>query len=176
MLLVFYGKGKGKTSAAYGTVVRALGHGWRVVVAVFMKSGDSGELLLLRKLKLPVRVYVLGTKEFVAPGSYDSDAASENMARAYAFLNYLLPNLLRGYRPRLVVFDELGLAIHMGLVDERTAVRVLKKFAGNRELHGLVTGRYAPSVLRSMADLVSEVREVKHYFRRGFVNLEGLDY
>lgn len=176
MLLVFYGKGKGKTSAAYGTVVRALGHGWRVAVAVFMKTGDSGELLFLKKLRSPVRVYVLGTKDFVRPGDYDGDVASENMARAYAFLRYVLPGLMRGYRPRLVVFDELGLAVHMGLVDELTAAKALRRFVGSRDLHAVVTGRYAPGVLRHMADLVSEVREVRHYFRRGFVNIEGLDY
>lgn len=176
MLLVFYGKGKGKSTAAYGTVIRALGRGWRVVVAVFMKSGDSGELLLLRRLRLPVRVYVLGTREFVAPGDYGSYTPSENMARAYAFLRYVLPRIMRSYRPKLVVFDELGLAVHMALVDERAATRALRRFAGSRDAHAVVTGRYVPRVIRDMADLVSEVREVRHYFRRGYVNLEGLDY
>lgn len=174
MLLVYYGKGKGKSSAAYGTLARALGHGWRALVAVFMKSWDSGELKLLRGLPR-VRVYVLGTKEFVAPGVYDNVLASENMAMAYAFLNYLLPRLLKSFRPKLVVFDELGLAVHLGLVDENTAIRALKRFVGRTDLHGVVTGRYVPSTMRGMADLVSEVREVKHYFRKGFVNLEGLD-
>ncbi|MEM1623405.1 MAG: cob(I)yrinic acid a,c-diamide adenosyltransferase [Sulfolobales archaeon] len=176
MLLVFFGKGKGKTSAAYGTAVRALGRGWRVVIAVFMKSGDSGELLLLSKLKLPLKLYVLGTREFIKPGVYEDEVASENMATSYAFLTYLLPNLLRTFRPRLVVFDELGLAVHMGLVDERTATKALKRFVKNENLHAVVTGRYVPSALKNMADLVSEVREVKHYFREGFINIKGLDY
>ncbi len=176
MLLVFYGKGKGKSTAAYGTVLRALGRGWRVAVAVFMKSGDSGELLLLRRLKLPVRVYVLGTEEFVAPGNYEGEIPSENMARAYAFLKHVLPSLMKSYRPKLVVFDELGLAVHIALVDEDTALRALRRFAGRRDFHAVVTGRYVPKTIKNMADLVSEVREVKHYFRRGYVNLEGLDY
>ncbi|MCX8185224.1 MAG: cob(I)yrinic acid a,c-diamide adenosyltransferase [Sulfolobales archaeon] len=175
MLLVFYGKGKGKTTAAYGTAIRALGRGWRVVVASFMKSGDSGEIELLRKLELPVKVYVLGTREFVKPGDYEGEAASENMAKAYAFLRYELPKLMRNYKPKLVVFDELGLAVHLALVDEGTATRVLKRFTGDRELHAIVTGRYVPNTLKNMADLISEVREVKHYFRRGYINVVGLD-
>ncbi len=176
MLLVFYGKGKGKSTAAYGTAIRALGRGWRVVIAVFMKSKGSGELLLLRRLKLPVRVYVLGTERFVVPGDYGGDAPSENMVKAYAFLKYVLPSLMRSYRPRLVVLDELGLAVHMGLVDERTVIQVLRRFSGRVDVHAVVTGRYVPRIIREEADLVSEVREVKHYFRKGYVNLEGLDY
>ncbi|MCS7099994.1 MAG: cob(I)yrinic acid a,c-diamide adenosyltransferase [Sulfolobales archaeon] len=175
MLLVYYGKGKGKTTAAYGTAFRALGRGWRVVVASFMKSGDSGEVKLLRELKLPVRVYVLGTVEFVKPGDYEAEVASLNMVKAYAFLKHVLPRLMKSFRPKLVVLDELGLAVHLALVDEATATRVLKKFAGNKELHAIVTGRYVPSTVKNMADLVSEVREVRHYFRKGFVNVEGLD-
>lgn len=176
MLLVFYGKGKGKSTAAYGTAIRALGRGWKVVIALFMKSWDSGEVLFFRRSKLPVRIFVLGTEEFVQPGAYDSIVASENMARAYAFLTYVLPRTLRSFKPKLVVFDELGLATHMGIVDEGVVVRALRRFSGSREVHAIVTGRYVPSTIKSLADLVSEVREVKHYFRKGFVNLEGLDY
>lgn len=176
MLLVFYGKGKGKSTAAYGTAVRALGRGWKVVIALFMKGWGSGEVIFFRRSKLPVKIFVLGTEEFVQPGTYDSDAASENMARAYAFLTYVLPRTLRSFKPKLVVLDELGLAVHMGIVDEGVAVRALRRFSGSREIHAIVTGRYVPSTIKGIADLVSEVREVKHYFRKGAVNIEGLDY
>lgn len=176
MLLVFYGKGKGKSTAAYGTAIRALGRGWKVVVALFMKKWDSGEILFFRRSKLPVKVFVLGTEEFVQPGVYDSVTVSENMAKAYAFLTYVLPKTLRNFKPKLVVFDELGLAVHMGIVDERVAIRALRRFSGSKEVHAIVTGRYVPSIIKNVADLVSEVREVKHYFRKGVVNLEGLDY
>jgi len=176
VLLVFYGKGKGKSSAAYGTAARALGHGWRVLLAIFLKDSRSGEVKLLRSFRRLVKVYVLGTESFVTPGDLSNPVASENMAKAYAFLRYLLPRELRNFRPKLVVLDELGLAVHLGIVDEHLACRVLKAFAGKLDRHAVVTGRYVPSSIRGMADLVSEVREVKHYFRRGVVNLEGLDY
>jgi len=176
MLLVFYGKGKGKSSAAYGTAVRVLGHGWRVLVAVFMKDSRSGEIKLLRNFRKLVKVYVLGTESFVTPGDLSDPVASENMAKAYAFLRYVLPGELRGFRPKLVVLDELGLAVHLGIVDEHFTCRVLRAFAGRSDRHAVVTGRYVPSSIKGMADLVSEIREVKHYFRKGFVNLEGLDY
>ncbi|MCC6047276.1 MAG: cob(I)yrinic acid a,c-diamide adenosyltransferase [Desulfurococcaceae archaeon] len=176
MLLVFYGKGKGKSSAAYGTAIRALGHKWRVLIAVFLKDSRSGEIELLSSFRRLVKVYVLGTESFVTPGDLGNPVVSENMAKAYAFLKYILPRELRNFRPKLVIFDELGLAVHLGIVDERLTCRVLKVFTGKLDRHAVVTGRYVPSSIKGMADLISEVREVKHYFRRGFVNLEGLDY
>jgi cob(I)alamin adenosyltransferase len=176
LLLVFYGKGKGKSTAAYGTAVRALGHGWRVLIAVFLKNSRSGEIELLRDLRRRVKVYVLGTESFITPGDLSNPVASENMAKAYAFLRYILPRELRNFRPKLVVLDELGLAVHLGIVDERLTCKVLRAFSGRLDRHAVVTGRYVPGSIKGMADLASEVREVKHYFRRGFVNLEGLDY
>jgi len=176
LLLVFYGKGKGKSSAAYGSAVRALGHGWRVLIAIFLKNSRSGEIKLLRSFRRLVKVYVLGTENFVTPGDLSSPVASENMVKAYAFLKYVLPQELRNFKPKLVVLDELGLAVHLGIVDEYLTCRVLKAFAGRFDRHAVVTGRYVPSSIKSMADLASEVREVKHYFSKGVANLEGLDY
>ncbi len=182
LLLVYYGKGKGKTTAAFGLVVRALGHGWRILIAQFMKLDESGEVTFLRKLaestdevKSRVRIYLLGSKGFVIPGHLDSFDASVNMCKAYGFLKEILPKELEEFKPKLVLFDELGVAIHMGIVDEVTALEVLETFSENLELHAVVTGRYVPKVVKEKADLISEVREVKHYFRRGHISLPGLD-
>lgn len=182
MLLVFYGKGKGKTTAAMGTVARALGRGWRVVVAQFMKLWESGERRFFTELakeggplKDKIKWYSFGTKEFVNPNDLSNDVASINMATGYGFLLYVLPELLAEFKPKLVVLDELGIATHMGIVDEYTVTNILKQFAGNRNLHAIVTGRYVPSTIKDIADLVTQVNEVKHYFRRGILSLEGLD-
>ncbi len=182
MLLVFYGKGKGKTTAAIGTVARALGRGWRVVVAQFMKLWEYGERRFFTELakeggplKDRIKWYNLGTKEFVNPNDLSDDVASINMATAYGFLLYILPELLTEFKPRLVVLDELGIATHMGIVDEYLVCDILKQFSGNVDLHAIVTGRYVPSIIKDIADLVTQVNEVKHYFRKGIVSLEGLD-
>ncbi len=180
MLLVFYGKGKGKTTAAFGTAVRALGRGWRVLIIQFMKHHESGEVILLKSLsksclRKQVLIYQLGTKEFVNPNDLGSYIASINMALSYGFLTHVYPKLMLKYKPKLVIFDELGLATHMGLVDELLTLKILKKFAGNTKRHAIVTGRYVPKPVKDLADLVTEVREVKHYFRKGFVDVVGLD-
>ncbi len=182
MLLVFKGTGKGKTTAAFGTVFRALGRGWPVLVAQFLKSGDSGEVKFLRSLldKLPrlacrVKVVVMGTKEFVTPGDVASDAALINTAYAYGFLKFLWPQLRESFKPKLTLLDELGIAVHMGLVDEWSVLECLEPYRGNVEEHVIVTGRRVPRTIIDAADLVSDVREVKHYFRKGFTSLEGLD-
>jgi len=182
MLLVFYGKGKGKTTAALGTAVRALGRGWNILMVQFMKKGDYGELEFFNSLsaeetpfKNRMRWYMLGTEEFVSPGNLGDEVASINMALAYGFLLNIFPKLLREFNPQLTIMDELGIAIHIGIVDEDLGLRVAKVFAENRDRHGIITGRYVPSPIKDVADLVTEVREVKHYFRKGYVSLKGLD-
>jgi len=175
MLLVYFGTGKGKTTAAMGVVARALGRGYRVVVAQFMKATPSGEAIFYRSgyYNSLLKWFLLGTKEFVTPGDL---TALVNTALIYGFLRHVLPRLLEEFRPKLVVLDELGIATHLGLVDEWSVLEVLQTFIGNREKHAIVTGRYVPSTIKDAADLVSEVREVKHYFREGVVSLEGIDY
>lgn len=180
MLLVFYGKGKGKTTAAFGTAIRALGRGWRVLVVQFMKYGESGEVTFLKNLskgylRNRILVYQVGTKEFINPNDLGNHIASTNMALSYGFLTYVYPKIMLKYKPKLVVFDELGLAIHIGLIDESITAKILRKFVGNVKRHAIVTGRYVPKPVKDLADLVTEVKEIKHYFKKGFIDLVGLD-
>jgi cob(I)alamin adenosyltransferase len=179
LLLVYYGKGKGKTTAALGIVLRALGRGWRVVVIQFMKSGVSGETRFLRSLSRTYRkrihVINVGVEGFVNPENLGDFRASATMALIYGFFKEVYPSLMRRSRPNLVVFDELGIASHMGLVDEGLLIDVLRKFVSNPRRHAVITGRYVPRTVKDLADLVTEVREIKHYYKKGFVNIEGLD-
>ncbi|MEO3993100.1 MAG: cob(I)yrinic acid a,c-diamide adenosyltransferase [Desulfurococcaceae archaeon TW002] len=179
MLLVYYGKGKGKTTAALGTVLRALGRGWRVLLVQFMKSGASGETYFLKSLPHTYRkrIYVInvGVKEFINPEDLSNYTASITMALIYGFFREVYPSLMRELSPKLVVFDELGIASHIGLIEEGLVLNILRKFVGNPEKHAIITGRYVPKTVRDIADLVTEVREVKHYYKKGFINIEGLD-
>ena len=182
LLLIFYGKGKGKTTAAVGTAIRALGRGWKVLFIQFMKSWSTGERELLRKLSLrgsPLYGRIVwinfGTKEFVNPNNLSDEVASINMALSYGFMIYLLPKIMKEFRPKLTVFDELGVAIHMSIMDEYLPQNILKEYAGNLEKHAIVTGRYVPSTIREMADLITRVDEVRHYFRKISKPIDGLD-
>jgi cob(I)alamin adenosyltransferase len=182
MLLVFYGKGKGKTTAAVGTALRALGRGWRVVVVQFMKLWDSGERMLMKKLSskgMPLEGKLIwmnfGTEEFVNPNDLSNYVASVNMAFSYAFILFELPKILSTFNPKLLVLDELGVAIHLGIMDEYTVIDFLKEFSGSINKHAIVTGRYVPSTIKSMADLITRVDEEKHYFKSLKKAIEGLD-
>lgn len=179
MLLVFHGKGKGKTTAALGTVFRYLGHGGRTFVLQFMKSADSGEYKLYRKLiecGVSIKWFCLGTNTFVDPHDLGDEAASVTVAKALGFLMYEYPKIVEEFKPNLIVFDELGLMTHLGLIPADIALDILKGFPRSLETHAIVTGRYVPKYLRDMADLVTNCSEEKHYFREGFVNIEGLDF
>ena len=182
MLLIFYGKGKGKTTAAVGTAIRALGRGWRVLFVQFLKVWNTGERELLKKLSLrngPLYgklVWVnFGTKEFVNPDNLSNEVASINMAFSYGFMLHLLPKIVMDFQPKLIVFDELGVAIHMSIMDEYLPKKILMEFAGSLDKHAIVTGRYIPSTIREIGDLVTKVNEVKHYFRKVNTSIEGLD-
>ncbi|RLG82326.1 MAG: hypothetical protein DRO09_00575 [Thermoprotei archaeon] len=180
--MVFYGKGKGKTTAAVGTAMRALGRGWRVLIVHFLKPAKSGEQLLFKELskhsafKHRLMWLTLGTEEFVSVNDLGGSAASINMALSYGFLKYLYQDIVKSFNPRLVVFDELGIATHLGIVDEILASNVLERFSGSLERHAIVTGRYVPKPIRDIADLVTKINEVKHYFKAGIASIEGLDY
>jgi len=182
MLLIFYGKGKGKTTAAVGTAIRALGRGWRVLMVQFMKVWGTGERKLLRELSVrgnPLYGKLLwinfGTKEFINPNNLGDEVASINMAFSYGFMLHMLPQILSDFKPKLTIFDELGVAIHLFIMDEYLPQKVLKPFAGSLERHAIVTGRYMPSTIRRMGDLVTKVDEVRHYFKKINTSIEGLD-
>jgi len=178
VLLVFYGKGKGKTTAALGTVFRFLGYGGRVLVIQFMKSHNSGEYNFYKRLVtygVTIKWYCLGTDEFVNPDNLGSDSASITIAKSVGFLLYEYPRIINEFKPELVVFDELGLAVHMCLIPEDFILDILSKYSKNNVLHAIVTGRYVPKRVLDIADLVTNCCEVKHYFKQGYTNIKGLD-
>jgi len=178
MLVVFYGTGKGKTTAALGTLFRFLGYDGSALVLQFMKDCSSGEYELYRKLVrygFKVKWYCLGTNEFVDPYDLGNEVASLVMAKSVGFLLHVFPDVFNELKPRLVLFDELGLAVHMSIIPTEIALKTLTAFQGSSEYHAIVTGRYVPKELKEVADLITKFSEVKHYFREGHVNIRGLD-
>lgn len=178
MLLVFYGTGKGKTTAALGTLFRFLGYDGSALVLQFMKDCSSGEYELYRRLAkygFKIKWYCLGVSEFIDPYDLGNEVASLVMAKSVGFLLYVFPSIFNELKPRLVIFDELGLAVHMSLIPTEIALNTLAIFQGSSEYHAIVTGRYVPKELKDVADLITKCSEVKHYFRGGHINIKGLD-
>lgn len=168
LLQVYTGPGKGKTTAAVGLAARAAGQGLKVAFIQFMKPDESGEVDSLRKLG--VKVSHFGAKGFLVP---DSDPTPHREAALKGWSEAL--NYLKGSEQvDLLILDELNVVLSLGLLDRGEVMEVII----NRP-HGLevvCTGRDAPKELLDTADLVIEMLEIKHYFKRGVKERKGIEF
>ncbi len=164
---VYTGDGKGKTTAAVGLTVRAAGAGRRVFFAQFLKGRPAAELISLRRLNGQVTVRRFGGVDFVRDGgtASDADEAATGMAEAFA--------AVWSGRYSLIVLDEINLAVSMGLVNAADVLSLIDSLRPGTTL--VLTGRYAPANLLAAADLVTEMVEVKHYYRQGVSAIEGIE-
>ncbi|MCD6503465.1 MAG: cob(I)yrinic acid a,c-diamide adenosyltransferase [Thermoplasmata archaeon] len=164
---VYTGDGKGKTTAAFGLAMRAAGHGLKVAVVQFMKGIEYGEIKSARKLG--IEVYQFGTKEFVdpkEPRDIDVKLAKEALEKA--------KELIFSGNYDLVILDEVNVAMSFGLVDVKDVLNIIENKPENVEI--VLTGRYAPEEIIKKSDLVTEMREVKHYFMKGVIARKGIEF
>ena len=169
LLIVHTGKGKGKSTAAWGMALRSLGHGYRIGVVQFIKGRDTiGELKVFRQFPDQVTWKVMG--EGFTWETQDRERDTEMAMAAWkASLD-----LMNDPAIRLVILDELNIALRYGYVD---ADDVLDALSGRRDdLHVVVTGRNAPDDLIEIADLVTEMTLVKHPFRDGVRSQPGIEF
>lgn len=169
LLMVFTGPGKGKTTAAFGMALRAVGHGMRVGVVQFIKSErDSAERAVLSRFE-NVDFQTLGDGFTWLTQDREQDIATAERAWAEA------ERMIGDPRFALIVLDELNVVLNYGYLDP---ARVLAVFSNRRpELHIAVTGRNAPAALVDLADLVSEIRAIKHPYREQGVKAQrGIEF
>ncbi|MDY6893560.1 MAG: cob(I)yrinic acid a,c-diamide adenosyltransferase [Chloroflexota bacterium] len=166
---VFTGEGKGKTSAAFGAVLRALGHGFRVFIVHFMK-GDypNGEQNALAGMP-NVTLAKFGGPGFVNP----DDIRDVDRKEARKALDAAREAMLSG-KYDLVVLDEINIASAWGLVELDEVIKLIEEKPQNVEL--ILTGRHADKELVKMADLVTEMLAIKHPFNEGIEARRGFDY
>ncbi len=169
LVQIFTGDGKGKTSAALGVVLRALGHGLRVCIVVFMK-GDYpyGEWEILSKLP-NVKIARFGFRTFTDPAK----VRPEEIEQAKQALAFAREAMLSGNYD-LVVLDEVNIAAAWKLVELEEVVRLIRDKPPNVEL--ILTGRYADAKLIELADLVTECVKVKHPYDEGIKARKGIEY
>ena len=169
LLIVYTGSGKGKTTAAFGMALRAIGHGLKVGVVQFIKGGqDSAERTALRRFEnMDFQTLGEGFTWQTQDRARDIAAAERGWAEAERMIDD------PGYA--LVILDELNLVLKYRYLD---LARVLARFSSRRaELHIVVTGRHAPEALIEQADLVSDVRAVKHPYREQGVKAQrGIEF
>ncbi|NDY42997.1 cob(I)yrinic acid a,c-diamide adenosyltransferase [Dissulfurirhabdus thermomarina] len=163
---VYTGDGKGKTTAALGLVLRAAGAGWRVLVLQFLKRGDFSEIKALRRLP-GVEVRQFGTGRFVRgrPSEADLRAARDGLR--------LAESALASGAYDLVVLDEANVAAHFGMLEAADLAALLDRRPPGVEV--VLTGRWAPPEVLERADLVTEMRSVRHYYDRGIPAREGIE-
>lgn len=158
---VYTGNGKGKTTAALGLSLRAAGHGLRTVIIQFMKGWiDYGELKGVEMLSPYVEIHQAGRDTFVNrrnPDPEDVRLAREGWE--------LARQTILGKRADIVVLDEINCAVDFGLLPVGEVVEMLQRKPEGMEI--LLTGRGAPPEFLELADLVTEMREVKHYYAKG---------
>jgi cob(I)alamin adenosyltransferase len=168
LLIVYTGHGKGKTTAALGTVFRALGRGMRVAVIQFIKGKwKTGERTFAESLP-GLEFHVMG-KGF----TWESDDLSRDKAAACAAWE-TARRFIESKERDLVVLDEITYAFHYGFLALDDVLATLR--ARPQNVHIIVTGRNAPEALIEAADLVTEMRPVKHPFEQGVPAQIGIDF
>ncbi len=169
LIQVYTGNGKGKTTAALGLAFRAAGHGFKVMVVQFMKGGIGyGELKTAKKLAPFITIKSMGRKEFVsrkAPHPQDIELARKAWELARRSVQS------RDYQ--IIILDEINVAVDYGLVPITDVLSCIKDKPNGVEL--VLTGRAAhPAVVRC-ADLVTEMKERKHPYRKGVASRIGIE-
>ncbi|MCX8254314.1 Cob(I)yrinic acid a,c-diamide adenosyltransferase [Beijerinckiaceae bacterium RH AL1] len=169
LLIVHTGPGKGKTSAAMGLVLRALGYGWKVAIVQFIKGAwDTGEKHALERFGDLVEWHTMGEGFTWETQDRDRDIAAAE--RAWAKAQALMEDEAIG----LLVLDELNIALRYGYLPLDVVVARLS--ARRPGLHVVVTGRNAKPALIEAADLVTEMALVKHHFAAGVKAQKGIEF
>ena len=172
LLAVYTGNGKGKTTAALGLCVRAAGYGMRVAIIQFVKgSWHYGEKDGIQRLAPEVSFVAMG-KGFV--GIVDDKLPREEHERAARATLAEAEALIGRSEHAIVILDEINVALSLGLIDLDDVLRVVRKRP--KQMHVVCTGRDAPQRLIDEADLVTEMREIKHPFQQGMMAQRGFDF
>ncbi|MCL1975134.1 MAG: cob(I)yrinic acid a,c-diamide adenosyltransferase [Firmicutes bacterium] len=170
LIQVYTGDGKGKSTAAFGLALRGLGCGLKVAIIQFMKKGEwYGETAALARLP-EIELSSFGMDGFLIKGEPLPPAYIELVQAALEKTK----NLLKAGEIDILILDELNNAIFFGLVTEAQTQELLMLKPAHMEL--VITGRNAPQYLLQAADLITEMREIKHPYRHGLAARRGIEY
>jgi len=164
---VYTGNGKGKTTAALGLAIRAAGAGLKVYIAQFIKLGQHSEIKALRRFSDAITVEQFGLGRFIKgrPSAEDIAAAREGLKKIKA--------ILKAGKHSVVILDEANIAVSLNLFPENELLEIIDHKPDNIEL--VITGRGAGAGIIEAADLVTEMKEIKHYYKDGVEARLGIE-
>ncbi len=164
---LYTGNGKGKTTAALGLALRAAGAGKKVFIAQFVKGMHYAELDALKRFpEIELKQYGLDCFIENQPAENDIQAARQGLTE--------VKSILKNYQYDIVILDEVCIALYYHLFETQELISILRKKPEAMEI--ILTGRYAPPELIEIADLVTEMKEVKHYYTNGILARKGIEY
>jgi len=169
LVMVITGNGKGKTTSAFGQALRAIGQGYKVCMIQFMKGRKYGEVIAGEKYLPDLTFYQFGLDSFVMrdnPAGIDVQLARQGFEKA--------KEVVSSGEYDMVILDEINVAVDFGLIPEEEVLQLIKNKPSHVDL--LLTGRYASEKLREIADMVSEVTEIKHHYNAGIKDRAGIEY
>ncbi len=171
---VYTGDSKGKTTSALGLAIRAIGHGFKVGIIYFDKGGDYyNERKILDELKNKNLHYrAFGLPRMTKGKGFRFTNEPEDLNQAQAGLNMALTWMSEGFD--LLILDEINTTVKTGLLKLPDIVKLIKQKPKNLEL--VLTGRYCPSEIIDLADLVTEMKSIKHYISKGLGARPGIEY
>lgn len=171
MIQIYTGDGKGKTTAALGLALRAIGADKRVAILQFLKKGDSSEFKAIKKYKLPIDVFAYGIGYFKIMG--DKHSESEHRQAAQKGLEKI-KEIICSKKYDLIILDEINVAVGFGLIEIDDVLKILARRP--KKLEVILTGRRAKPKLKQLADLVTEMKKEKHYFDKKTKARKGIEY
>jgi len=172
ILIVYTGEGKGKTTAALGIALRAAGYTMKTIMVQFIKgTREYGEIKALPLMKGLLEIYPMGRGFYHIRG--DSEPEEEHKRAAREALRFARDRMLSG-KYDIVVLDEINIALHLGLLKLKEVLEFIE--IRPPEVTLVLTGRNAHPKVVEKADLVTEMKEIKHPFRKGILAIKGIDF
>jgi len=166
---IYTGNGKGKTTAALGLAVRAAGHKEKTFIGQFLKGQVYGELDAVKSLSPLITIKQFGRKGFYhvtkEPDEKDIQGARNGLEKCQKAM-------LSG-KYRIIILDEINVTVYFNLLSEKDIHSFLDQKPADVEI--ILTGRYAPESFLERADLVTEMKEVKHYYEKGIQARKGIE-
>lgn len=166
---IYTGNGKGKTTAALGLALRAAGHGLKVYIGQFLKGQMYGELVSVKKLSPLITIKQFGRKGYI---HVTKNPDEEDIKRAKRGLKKCFEAML-SKKYRIIILDEINVAVDFNLLSKEEVHKFLDQKPDEVEI--ILTGRYAASSFTKRADLVTEMKEKKHYYAKGVRARDGIE-